>query len=163
MDCFLDFCLSCDRESTDGPYCSPACKLADLEKASSPSSPVLPTSSSTSTQADPSLASSGFGTGSGYILAPAYKFPEPSSSTGRRSQSYFMRSPAEQSSQSSQELPRSLTPSSSRSSLSSTMSSSSQNAISEQAKQELQEYFNSFEQARAAKRRQSTQQIRVIH
>ena len=160
MDCFQDFCLGCDRES-DGPYCSQACRLADLERASQPSSPTSLTASFTSTQQDSSLA--GFGTGSGYVLAPAYKFPDratgysqPNASDDRRPQSYFMRSPAQQSPEESQELQRSLTPSSSRSSLSSTSSSSGSNAMSEQAKQELQEYFNAFDQTRAAKRRQST-------
>ena len=163
MDCFHDFCLACDGQSTKGPYCSQACRLADLEKASLSSS-TEPTTSSASTQQQLSCASSEFGTGSGYILPPAYKFPEraagysqASASDDRRPQSsYLVRSPSQQSPQESQELERSLTPSSSRSSLSSTMSSSSPNAMSEQAKQELQEYFSSFDQARAAKRRPST-------
>ncbi|KAF2864124.1 hypothetical protein K470DRAFT_254458 [Piedraia hortae CBS 480.64] len=38
MECFHDFCLACDKESS-GPYCSQACRLADQDKGSAPSSP----------------------------------------------------------------------------------------------------------------------------
>ena len=160
MDCFHDFCLACDRESTSGLYCSQACRLADLEKASSPSSPTSPAFPHNQS----SWASSRSGTGSGYILAPAYKFPDrapsysqPTAGEEKRPQSsYFMRSSPKESPRSSHERQRSLTPSSSRSSLSSNMSSSNSTTISEQAKQELQEYFNAFDQTRSAKRRQSS-------
>ena len=37
----LDFCLTCDRQTTGGAYCSQACRLADLEKASPRSEPVI--------------------------------------------------------------------------------------------------------------------------
>lgn len=156
MDCFQDVCLGCDNLVTDGSYCTEVCRLIELEKASAPSSPLSPTH-------QPSWASSGFGTGSAYVLAPAYKFPEPargysqpSATEDRRPQSsYFMRS-SKDSQHESQQSQRSLTPSSSRSSLSSTMSNSNAPAITEQAKQELQEYFNAFDHTRAAKRRQST-------
>lgn len=159
MDCFHDFCLACDRES-DSLYCSQACRLADLSKASLPPSPT--SSNLPSNQTSSSLACSGLGTGSGYVLAPAFKFPDrtpgysqPTAADGARPQSsYFMGSSAEQSSEDSQPQ-RSLSPSSSRSSLSSTGSSSNPNVISERAKLELQEYFSSFDHAKAAKRRQS--------
>lgn len=40
MDCFPDYCLTCDKQITDGIYCSQTCRLTDLERAgSSPSSP----------------------------------------------------------------------------------------------------------------------------
>lgn len=48
MDVFNEFCLECDRQTISGPYCSQACRLADLERASaccssasSPSSPSM--------------------------------------------------------------------------------------------------------------------------
>lgn len=139
MDCFQDFCLFCDRESTDGPYCSQQCKLADLEKSSNsiPNSPTSPTSS--------------------YKLAPAYNFQQqrspnhdaPTSQSSRPRSNYFMWT--EQSNNDA----RQLTPSSSRTSLSSTSSSTTAGGYSANAKQQLQDYFSSFDQARAAKRRSS--------
>lgn len=142
MDCFQDFCLFCDRESLDGPYCSQQCKLADLEKSSNsiPSSPTSPTSS--------------------YKLAPAYNFqPQrtpghdahaPTSQSSRPRSNYFMWT--EQSNNDA----RQLTPSSSRTSLSSTSSNATTaGGYSANAKQQLHDYFSSFDQARAAKRRSS--------
>lgn len=151
MDCFHDFCLACDRESTGGPYCSQACRLADLEKASPPQSPTYPSYSSQST------ASSRLGSGSGFVLAPPYKFPQRAS--GSRSASSEAGRPQSSSADSirkTQQQERSLTPSSSRSSLSSNMSISNATIISEQARQELQEYFDYFAASRASKRRTST-------
>ncbi|GAB7342084.1 hypothetical protein MBLNU457_g0362t1 [Dothideomycetes sp. NU457] len=41
MDCFPDYCLTCDKQITDGIYCSQTCRLTDLERAgSSPTSPL---------------------------------------------------------------------------------------------------------------------------
>lgn len=154
MDCFQDFCLFCDRESPDGAYCSQQCKLADLERGnnSSPTSPVSPTS----TQAERNWDSP-------YKLAPAYTFQQQQRTPGytsttsqstRPRSSYFMWNPSMEPST----CDRQLTPSSSRTSLSSASSTSSAMAssgISSQAKQQLQDYFSSFDQARAAKRRSS--------
>ena len=48
-DSFLNFCLSCDdslpNDNEHGPYCSQACRIADLEKSGSPNSfwPSTPT------------------------------------------------------------------------------------------------------------------------
>jgi len=160
MDCFHDFCLGCDRESANGPYCSQSCRLADLERAttsppSSPTSPSLARSRSTS-QSTTSPAA--------YVLAPAYKFQERSPydshprEESRPQTSYFMQSPARNQYDDTGAPQRCLTPSSSRTSLSSTSSvtsAASPGGISAQAKLELQNYFNSFEQAKAAKRRSS--------
>lgn len=69
-----------------------------------------------------------------------------------------MRSPAEQSQSQPITPKRSITPSSSRSSLSSTGSDGSTGSaggISQKARAELEAYFNSFSQAKAAKRRPS--------
>ena len=41
MDCFPDYCLACDRQIIDGLYCSQTCRLTDLERAgSTPTSPL---------------------------------------------------------------------------------------------------------------------------
>jgi len=42
----LDFCLHCDTQTTEGPYCSQACRLQDLGS---------PTSSNTSPTSSPAL------------------------------------------------------------------------------------------------------------
>lgn len=142
MDCFHDFCLFCDRDSPDGPYCSQRCKLADLERAnnSNPTSPTSPTSHRSS-----------------YKLEPAYNFQQSTSnyeatSSSRPRSSYFSWSQQDRAALDE----RQLTPSSSRTSLSSTTSTGSQAGMSSHAKQQLQEYFSSFDQAKAAKRRSST-------
>ena len=142
MDCFHDFCLFCDRDSPDGPYCSQQCKLADLERAnnSNPTSPTSPTSRR-SWNSSP------------YKLESIQQQQSISNfDTSRPRSSYF-------SWQDQNALDeRQLTPSSSRTSLSSTTTSSSMGSqgISTHAKQQLQEYFSSFDQAKAAKRRSST-------
>ena len=164
MDCFQDFCLYCDRQSHEGPYCSQQCKLADLETSSS-SSPSSPSSSSAP---KPAQTWSSINHSTGYALPPAYSFPPktpsyaaPTPLKPRQSRmTHFMWTPSlpQQQQTSTEPIPRTLTPSSSRSSLSSTTSSSSQtspNGLSAQAKQDLHDYFSSFDQARAAKRRSS--------
>lgn len=132
MDCFQDFCLACDKQCTEGPYCSQSCRLSDLEKAgSNPSSPLATANS----RLDRVSSSSGF------TLSSGYGFPD--------------QSERKQSTQSGL-AERSLSPSSSRSSLSSTTSAASNgNAISKQARAELHDYYSSFDQMRAAKRRSS--------
>ncbi|KAK4549948.1 hypothetical protein LTR36_005249 [Oleoguttula mirabilis] len=164
MDCFLDFCLSCDNQS-NGAYCSQTCRLADLEKAST-SAPTSPMSPSAPSQARMSWQSTTSTSGSAFVLPPAYNFSEkvasqsPNASTHafQSQTSYFMRSPAQQSFDQAAASQRALTPSSSRTSLSSTMSdatASSSGGISHQARLELEDYFSSFHQAKAAKRRPS--------
>jgi len=122
MDCFQDFCLACDKQCTEGSYCSQACRLAELEKASN-----APTSPTTPAGFEPS-----------YALLTAYGFPF-------QDQKKF-----------SVQSEKALSPSSSRTSLSSTTSSSSSGTgLTKQARAELQDYFTSFDQTRAAKRRSS--------
>ena len=59
MDCFQDFCLACDKQCTEGSYCSQACRLAELERASNaPTSPTTPA-----------------GFENSYALSSAYGFP----------------------------------------------------------------------------------------
>lgn len=157
MDCFQDFCLNCDRQAAGGLYCSQSCRLADLEKANSPSSP---TSMSTPSRSVPLNNRSP----QPFILSSkpndwTRTYTPPSSNEDRNSQmSYFMRTSAHASTRPASQGDRdrrALTPSSSRSSLSSNSGSSTH--ISEQAKQELQEYYNALDHAKASsKRRQST-------
>jgi len=159
MDCFHDFCLACDSQS-NGPYCSQACRLADLERASNsaPTSPLSPSAPSESILSWRSSTSA-----SAYVLSPAYNFSSKASESlaeeYRPRTSYFMRSPAQdlldEAAAASQ---RSLTPSSSRSSLSSTSSNGAATAsggLSQKSRLELQAYFSSFTKAKAAKRRPS--------
>ncbi|KAI5250364.1 hypothetical protein E4T43_00119 [Aureobasidium subglaciale] len=132
MDCFLDFCLACDKQTSEGLYCSQACRLADLEKAgsSTPSSPLSPTMESTSRSYFPTSST-------GFQLPETFSFKSASMST-------FVESSSPR---------RSLSPSSSRSSLSSSAGSQSGNTISEAARTELQTYVSAFDQTREMKRR----------
>jgi len=145
MDCFQDFCVACDKQST-GTYCSQACRLADLERgtASPPTSPH----SSQVRNSWPSTTTAG----SAYVLSPAVDFH---ASEQQIQTCYFMRYPSQQQSDETHQQ-RSLTPSSSRSSLSSTTSvSTCTGGISQQARHELDGFFSSFSRAKAAKRRSS--------
>ncbi|KXT16674.1 hypothetical protein AC579_8033 [Pseudocercospora musae] len=138
MDCFADFCLHCDRDSPDGPYCSQQCKLADLD-TSSPSSPTSPTSSSAERHWT-----------SGQCRQPNTPSHTASSSSSRPQSGYFMWTTPQQSDD------RQLTPSSSRTSLSSTSSTTTASGnYSQHTKAQLHDYFSSFDQAKAAKRRSS--------
>lgn len=165
MEWSPDFCLACDRQSSGGAYCSQACRLADIERASGGSEPVSPTSSAPSA----SWASSCLGTGSGFYLPPplnfdAYKTSSKNhaSKADRRSlgstpqSSYFPNiSSSQYTSASSTVSPASkvLTPSSSRSSLSSIGSTQEAASLSDQARSELRGYASSFDQVRDWKRR----------
>lgn len=145
-----DFCLSCDKQTTDGAYCSQACRLADLEKAGN-SEPTSPTGFSASSYG--SNASSG----SGFYLSPAINFSAykstPHSPRTVSQPSYFTSySTTGQSKSSSQRI---LASPSSRTSLNSIQSSTttSNQAISEQAMHQLRGYVYSFDQTRDYKRR----------
>lgn len=151
MDWSPDYCLSCDRQISEGAYCSQACRLADLEKAKSPS------------QLSSSASSTGSST-NGFYLPPAvnfsaYKAPTPSRGFDTsyhyyptNNGTYF--APAQSASARSsqpQQQQRSLTPSSSRSSLAS--STSQTTGISAQAASQLNYYARNFDQVREIKRR----------
>ncbi|EMD62721.1 hypothetical protein COCC4DRAFT_27036 [Bipolaris maydis ATCC 48331] len=155
MECFNDFCLSCDRQiAENGVYCSQSCRLADLERAGTTAQAPSQLSSS---------ASSSSSSNSGFYLAPAINFSayKAASTTSQAvpsspyhyyptaNGSYF--APPTATRQSPQ---RSLTPSSSRSSLASSSSSSrTQSGISQQAATQLSSYVRSFDQTRDVKRR----------
>lgn len=168
MDCFQDFCLNCDRQVSGGAYCSQSCKLADLEKGSTPSSPTvatttIPTSSSSPQHHTRSLTAPSTSALPIKHIQPndwtrTYTQPTPSEVARSPQSSYFMRTSESTRPTSQGPPPRALTPSSSRSSLASSTSGAQHHPshISEQAKLELQEYFNAFDHAKASRRRQST-------
>ncbi|KAF2280607.1 uncharacterized protein EI97DRAFT_446839 [Westerdykella ornata] len=160
MEWSHEFCLSCDRQITEGgAYCSQACRLADLEKAGT-----------TTSQSSSNLSSSASSTSSsthGFYLPPAVNFvafKTPTSSRGfdlgpsnsynyaASNSSYYAPSHAAASSTSSPSQGRSLSPSSSRSSLSSASSQPTTSGISPQAAQQLNSYVRSFDNARDVRR-----------
>lgn len=168
MDCFQDFCLNCDRQVSGGAYCSQSCKLADLEKGSTPSSPTVATTTAATTRPSSQHHTRSLTAPSTSAITTKYNRPEdwtrqytqptPTEDSRSPQSSYFMRT-SESNRPTSQGPPaRALTPSSSRSSLASSTSGAlhQSNHISEQAKLELQEYFNAFDHAKASRRRQST-------
>jgi hypothetical protein len=148
MEWSPDFCLSCDRQIAEGgAYCSQACRLADLEKAKSPS------------QLSSSASSTGSST-NGFYLPPAvnfsaYKTPAPSRGFDHSLHYYPTNNGAcfapAASASASQSQQRSLTPSSSRSSLASAHSQAT--GISAQAATQLTYYARNFDQVREIKRR----------
>ncbi|EOA85764.1 hypothetical protein ACJQWK_04121 [Exserohilum turcicum] len=153
MECFNDFCLSCDRQiAENGVYCSQSCRLADLERAGSTQQAPSQLSSS---------ASSSSSCNSGFYLAPAINFSAYKASSHPQAAApsspyhyyptangnYFAPPSATR-----QSPHRSLTPSSSRSSLASA-SSRTQSGISQQAATQLNSYMRSFDQTRDVKRR----------
>jgi hypothetical protein len=154
MDSYEDFflqdvCLNCDRATSAGkPYCTESCKIADFQKASAPSSPTFQLS-----KQSPSTKQSTWSSKRDDWIS---SYARPTTEERSSHNSYFMPPPSKESRPTSQSNQRSLTPSSSRSSLSSTTSGSQSNFISQQALQELREYSNAFEQAKASRRRQST-------
>ena len=148
MECFNDFCLSCDRQiAENGVYCSQSCRLADLERAGSTAQAPSQLSSS---------ASSSSSSNSGFYLAPAINFSayKASSSSQQAPSSPYHYYPTANGNYFAppSQSQRSLTPSSSRSSLAST-SSRTQSGISQQAASQLNSYVRSFDQTRDVKRR----------
>ncbi|KAF2677281.1 hypothetical protein K458DRAFT_409851 [Lentithecium fluviatile CBS 122367] len=160
MEWSPDFCLSCDRQIAEGgAYCSQACRLAEMEKAGN-TEPKTPSQLSSS--------ASSANSANGFYLPPAVNFSaikSPSPSRGfdmghsspyyngyyypTNQPAYYAQATA---SNSSQQQPRSLTPSSSRSSLASTGSQAAP-GISAQAASQLNNYVRSFDQVREYRRR----------
>jgi hypothetical protein len=75
MDWSHDFCLYCDKQTSEGVYCSQACRLADLEKAGA-SEPVSPAWNFASETTSPSWQFSS------ETPAPSWQFPSSSSHAG---------------------------------------------------------------------------------
>lgn len=160
----LDYCIACERQTSGGAYCSQTCRLADLDpslSSSEPSSPTDPQFTAWTTSNRSSTA--------GFFLPPAFNFSayrsNPSSAPTSRpvSMTNFSSQTAASSALSymttlsqTDSSPRVLTPSSSRSSLTSVQSSSAGDAISSQARSNLQDYTNSFDQVRDWRRRRTT-------
>lgn len=134
----LDYCLTCDRQTSGEAYCSQNCRLADLDTSTFGSEPSSPTTTQTSR--------------SGFVLPPAFDF-----SAYRRGTPPLVSSrPSSSGSTSTPPLapqghsPRRTVTMTARSSLS---SSPSGETISSQAKTELRGYTNSFDQVRDFRRR----------
>ncbi|RAL00221.1 uncharacterized protein BO80DRAFT_455774 [Aspergillus ibericus CBS 121593] len=125
----LDFCLACDCQTPGGPYCSQACRLAELDivpkEGVGPHTIVCP---------QPTRALSLAGRVVSSSLAKIDVLP--ASSWGSHYPS------------------RDLSPSSSQTSLSSIKSNPSQSfVVSSQSKNELRDYASSFDHVRDLKRR----------
>ncbi|KAK8244237.1 hypothetical protein HDK77DRAFT_25909 [Phyllosticta capitalensis] len=153
-----DFCLTCDRQIETGAYCSQACRLADLDKATD--------YSNTNTSAPSSYASSTGGTPTGFYLSSPINFKNPTgrdstpnspSSASPRNQSYFSHASSHSTSSTSTigESNRVLTPSSSQSSLNS-MACPAAQGLSAQAANELRSYAHAFDQVRDMRRRKQS-------
>lgn len=159
MDCFGDFCLACDKQTNGTPFCSQACRLAELDHSLSSSEPSSPTYNRHATaQRSPGPVTSGF------QLPPAidfssYKRDRTVQLQTRPARSSLGAPPSMEQASMVTTLSRSsnLTPSSSQTSLSSLHTNqSSPGGISEQAWNELRHYASNFDQVRTLKRRMST-------
>jgi endogenous inhibitor of DNA gyrase (YacG/DUF329 family) len=128
IDLFGDFCLTCDRQTNNTPFCSQSCRLAELDRYtnSEPSSPSYHTGSTSSSSGHRQSAS-------GFYLPPAYDF------RAHRSNS-------------STSLSTSTSSTSTKRS-----SSTSTSKLTEQARSDLRDYVGSFDQTRTLKRRVSMQ------
>ncbi|KAH6891204.1 hypothetical protein B0T10DRAFT_305387 [Thelonectria olida] len=130
------FCLACDKQvsSTKDAYCSEACRLADFEKTSAPSS----------------------GASSPGLNHPAYPWTTKTNNSTPFSQPTYNSYQTYTPTRSEQSSTRVLTPSSSHSSLCSIQSTSTtgdSNQLSAKTRQELRAYAVSFENVRMQRRR----------
>ncbi|KAG5926280.1 hypothetical protein E4U42_003457 [Claviceps africana] len=158
------FCLACDKQiQSDGAaYCSEACRLADQEKNSAPSSQAAsPTFTPSgypwsSTLSTPIVSPSSSPSKSGFYLSPAYDFSNGQSCGPIRLGSPSLSSNLAASVSESSAFTRHLSPSSSYSSLCSIQSTATMgetDQLSDTAKQELKAYAISFEHVRLQRRR----------
>lgn len=75
MEWTQDFCLSCDRQTSNGAYCSQNCRLMDIERAGSDSPMFLTAAASASkTISSSTYSSTGLNAGSGFYLPPPIDF-----------------------------------------------------------------------------------------
>lgn len=137
-----DFCLTCDKQIEHGAYCSQACRLADLDKASDYTTAASSYASSTGS------SSSGF-----YFDTYKTSTSAPSSPNlySPKQPSYFSHSASPSTSSK-----RSLTPSSSQTSLTSMAAASATQGLSAQAASELRSYAHAFDQVRDMRRRKQS-------
>jgi hypothetical protein len=152
------FCLACDKQVDldAAAYCSEACRLAELERLSTPSSQA-----SSPGLASPSYpwATSQTTPSTKFHLSPAYDFSkaQPYGTSSSVQQSLFGNY-AMDTEQAKPASPRrsTLSPSSSHTSLCSIQSNSTlgeNSNLSDRAKQELRAYAVSFEHVRTQRRR----------
>ncbi|KAL4877239.1 hypothetical protein BJY04DRAFT_132934 [Aspergillus karnatakaensis] len=126
----LDFCLSCDRQTLGGPYCSQSCRLAELDVSRVAASSHEQESRATP-EKEPILIRRGTTTNSNTSTAQATSW--------NSYRSHYQGT---------------LSPSSSQTSLSSLRSNSSQGSqISTQSQTELRDYASCFDHVRDLKRR----------
>ena len=156
------FCLGCDKQvDTDAAaYCSESCRLAELERLSTPSSQasspgLTPPSYPWNNNSTQSTITATQPSSSKFYLAPAYDFskaePYGVSST---QQAIFGNYKLEDKTNAARRS--TLSPSSSHTSLCSIQSNSSMgdsSQLSDRAKQELRAYAVSFEHVRSQRRR----------
>lgn len=160
MECFGDFCLACDKPTNGTPFCSQACRLAELDHSLSSSEPASPISTQHwSPQRSPGPVTIGF------QLPPAIEFSsyrremvlQPLVSRAKSSTSAYQLTADKASTTSTLPSSSNLTPSSSQTSLSSLRANhSSPGGISEQALNELRNYDSNFDQVRALRRQMLT-------
>lgn len=65
-DWSLDYCVTCDKQTTEGLYCSQACRHADIDNTSR--------SHNAKSSTSPSTISPTTSSWSGFVLPPAYDF-----------------------------------------------------------------------------------------
>ena len=159
----LDICLTCDRQTSGEPYCSQACRLADLEPLASPSRSE--TASPERTTATTPLSSAFLPTApsptAGFFLPPAFDFApyrRPSPPIPSRPSSSCSSGAAGGFSDSSNSSTGAFTPSSYRSHAGTLPAGAAtpppySDNLSTQARQELRDYTNSFDTVRHFRRR----------
>ncbi|KAF4125812.1 Conserved hypothetical, protein [Geosmithia morbida] len=161
------FCLACDKqvESDSAAYCSEACRLAELERTSSPSSAASsPVSSPGLTSPDPWTAylassvssTSNSNTNNYFFLSPAFDFSSTTTTYAQQPRTTYGSGNSSNSNNPTSTHKQQLISSSSNSSLSSMGSTSTtgdSNQLSSQARQELQAYAVSFDHVRTQRRR----------
>ena len=140
MDCFGDFCLSCDKQTNGTSFCSQVCRLAEMDIAplSEPTSPLYTDSKSIQRRSTGPIPTR-------IELPPAIDF------------SLYRQSSSTTSSPRSSMHMSSLSRSPSQTSLTSTETSQSMHDISEQARKDLTSYASFFDQTRTLRRRRSLQ------
>jgi hypothetical protein len=142
MDCFGDFCLSCDKQTNGTSFCSQVCRLAEMDTTplSEPSSPLYTDSKAVQLRSMGAVPTR-------IELPPAIDF------------SLYRQSSSTASSPRSSMHMGSLSRSPSQTSLTSTETSQSlyDRRLSEQVRKDLNSYAGYFDQTRTLRRRKSLQ------
>jgi len=140
MDCFGDFCLSCDKQTNGTSFCSQVCRLAEMDTTplSEPSSPLYTDSKAAQRRSIGVVPTR-------IELPPAidfslYRQSSSTASSPRSSMGSLSRSPSQ----------TSLT-------LTETSQSIYDRRLSEQVRKDLNSYAGYFDQTRTLRRRKSLQ------